>query len=99
MGFQSHFSDESAQNADTTFEHMNKFIHWMYDNNLFIKYGIIYYTTCGCIKQYICVNSMWLLYVLEFTNRVIIDRLINDPSHCRSKIDGINRANKTHLKQ
>ena len=54
MDFHSHFSYDSAQNSATTFEHMKKFIHWMYEGNLFIKYGIIYDTTDGCIKQYIC---------------------------------------------
>ena len=38
---------------------------------------------------------MWLLYVLEFTYRVVIDRLINAPSHGRRKIDGINGYDKT----
>ena len=45
MDFQSHFSDESAHNAATTFEHMVKFIHWMYENNVFINDGIIYDNT------------------------------------------------------
>ena len=50
MDFHSHFSDDSAHNAATTFEHMNIFIHCMYDNNLFRKDGIIYDTTDGCSK-------------------------------------------------
>ena len=45
MVFHSYFSDDSAQNAATRFYHMKNFIHWMHDNNLFIKYGIIYDTT------------------------------------------------------
>ena len=56
--FQSHFSDGFAQNAATTFEHTKKFIHWMYDNKLFIKGGIIYDTTDGCRIQYRCANTM-----------------------------------------
>ena len=48
MDFNSHFSDDSAHNSDTKFEHMKKFTHCMYDNKLLIKYGIIYYTTDGC---------------------------------------------------
>ena len=67
MDFQSHFSDGYAHNGATTFEHMEAFINWMYENNLFIKYGIIYDTANGCSKQYICKNSMWLLSVLVFT--------------------------------
>ena len=38
---------------------------------------------------------MWLLSVLSFTHRVIIDRFINDTGHGRRKIDGINGAKKT----
>ena len=58
MDFHSHFSDESAQNKKTSFEHMEKLIHWIYDNNLFIKYGIIYDDAYRYSKQYRCVNSM-----------------------------------------
>ena len=54
MDFHSHFSYDSAHNAATTFEHMVKFIQWMYEDNFFINDGIIYDTTDGCSKQYIC---------------------------------------------
>ena len=64
MYFQSHFSDDSSDhNPDTTFEHMNNFIHWMYHTNLFINDGIIYYTTDECRKQYRCANAISLLSV------------------------------------
>ena len=66
MDFHSHFSDDSANNAAKIFEHTIKFIQWMYENNLFIKDGIIYDTTYGCSKQYRCENKMRILSVLEF---------------------------------
>ena len=75
----------NLQNADTTFEYMEMFIHWMYENNFFINDGIIYDTIDVCSKQYICQNSMRQLSVLEFTHRVIIDIYIHDPCHGRSK--------------
>ena len=78
---------------------MKKFIHCMYENNLFIKDGIIYDTTYGCSKQYTFENTMWLLSVLELTKRVIIDRCINAPGNGRSKRYVINGAYKTYLKQ
>ena len=74
MDFHSHFLDDSANNTAKIFEHTIKFIQWMYENNLFIKDGIIYDTTYGCSKQYRCENATWLLYVFEFAYRVIIDR-------------------------
>ena len=74
MDFHSHFLDESAHNAATTFEDMNNSIHWMYENNLFIEYGIIYDATDGCNKQYTCSNSMQLLFVLAFIYILIIYR-------------------------
>ena len=67
MDFHSGCSDDSAHNAATTFEHIKKFIHCMYDDNLFIKDVIIYDNTYQCIKQYIRENAMWLLSVLAFT--------------------------------
>ena len=51
MDFNSHSSDDSAKNSATIFEHMNTFINCMYDNNMFIKDGIIYDTTYGCGKK------------------------------------------------
>ena len=44
MDFHSHFSDGCAHNSATTFYHMKKSVQWMYENNLFIKDGIIYNT-------------------------------------------------------
>ena len=58
MVFYSYVPDESAHNAATTFEHNKKFIHWMYENKLFLKDVIKYYTKYGCIKHYRCENSM-----------------------------------------
>ena len=98
-GFSPKFSDDSAQNAATIFEHTKNFIHSMYANNLFIKDGIIYNTTYGCSKQYICANAMQLSYVLYFTHRVKIYKCINATGHGRSKIDGINGSDKIYLKQ
>ena len=99
MDFHSHFSDDSDNNVATKFEHIKKFIHWMNENNLFIKYSIIYDTKYEFSKQYICANTMWLLSVLEFTKIVILDRFINYPGHGRSKIDGINGSNNTYFKK
>ena len=99
MDFHSHFSDDSAQNAATTFEHMKRFIHWMHKNNLFIKDGIIYDTSDVCIKQYRCANTMWLLFILEFAHIVILYRCIHAPVHGRRKIDGINGSNTKYFKK
>ena len=41
MGLHSHFSDNSSQNAATTFKYMKKSIHWVNENNLFIKDAIV----------------------------------------------------------
>ena len=60
MDFYSKFSDDSAHIAATTFEHIKNFMNCIYENNLFIKDGIIYDTTYGCIKQYRCENEMYL---------------------------------------
>ena len=51
MDFNSTFSDESDHNAATTCEHMIFFIHWMYEDKLFITDGIMYDNTDGCSKQ------------------------------------------------
>ena len=73
MEFQSHFSDASAHNADTTFEHMKNSSTGCMRIFFFVKGGKLYDTTDGCGKQYICANVLWLLSVLAFIYRVIID--------------------------
>ena len=71
----------------------------MYENNLLIKYGIIYDNKYICSKRCICTNAMWLLYVLVFTHRGIIDICINAPGRVICKIYGIKVSEKTCLKQ
>ena len=71
----------------------------MYEENFLINYGIIYDTGYGCIKQHICANALYILSVLEFTYRVIIDRLINYPVNERSKLYGINGSYKLYFRQ
>ena len=70
----------------------------VFANKLFIKDCILYATIYGCSKQNRCVNEIWLLYVLKFTDIVMIERLINSPGNNRSKIDGINGTKKTCLR-
>ena len=74
---------------------MKKFVHWMYENNFIIKNGIIYDTTDGCSRQFVCSNTMCLLSILAFTYRVIVDKCINYPGN----IDGINGSGKVILKR
>ena len=97
IDFHPHYSDDSAHNSDTSFDHIKKFLHWMYDNKLFIKDGIIYDTTDGCSKQYRCENSMWLLSVLTFTHRLLMGSCINYPGHGKRKLDSIDLANNIFL--
>ena len=68
----------------------------MYEENVFIKDGLLYDTAYGCSKQYRYTNAMCILYLLEFTNRVIIYRCINALGYGRRKIYGINVAEKTY---
>ena len=58
MDFHSHFSYDSDHNYATTFEHVEKFIYCMYENNMCIKDGIIYDTRDVCSKKYICEDAM-----------------------------------------
>ena len=61
----------------------------------FIKDGILYETIDGCRKQYIFTDSIWILSVLDFTYRGILDRFINSPVCGRIKIYGINISDKS----
>ena len=98
MDFHSHFSDASKQNAATTFEHMKTSINHMLENHKIAPGYVIYDTTDGCSKQYRCANAMYLLSKLSFMYQVVIDRCVSAPGHGRSKIDGINGADKAYLR-
>ena len=93
------FSDDSAQNAATTCEHMRKSIHCMYEVNLFTKDGIVYDNTYRCSKQWRCANTLRLLLVLSFTRILIIHGYSNAPGYGRSKIYGINKSDKSYLRK
>jgi hypothetical protein len=58
---------------------------------------VIYDTTDGCTKHYRCYNSIYLLSKLSMQYQIIIDRCVSIPGHGKSKIDGINGADKTNL--
>ena len=60
IDFHSHFLDASAHNDATTFDHMIKFIHWMYENKLFINDSIVYDNMDGYSNQCICANEKWI---------------------------------------
>ena len=99
MDFHSHFSDDSAQNATTTCEHMINCIYCMYELNLFTKDGIVYDNADICSKQCRCANTLRLLSVLSFTCIVIIHGYIDAPGNGRSKIYGINKSDKSYLRE
>ena len=42
---------------------------------------------------------MYILSVLEFTYRVIIDRCINHPGHGRFKLDSTHGSENSHLRR
>ena len=76
---------------------MKFFIDWMYENNSFIKDGIIYVIKYVYSKKYRCVNGMWILSILSFIYMVILDICINDLGHNIIKIDVINGSDETYL--
>ena len=51
------------------------------------------------VEKYICKSEMWILSVLVFTYRLIIDRCINYPFHGRIKIDVINGSGRSYLRK
>ena len=50
-------------------------------------------------KQLRCVSTMWILSVLSFTYRVIIDKYNNSTGPGRSKMYGMNGSDKSYLRQ
>ena len=54
--------------------------------------------TAGCAKQYRCDLAIYLMTVLRYLYRKIMDRAINAPDHGNNSVDGLNATEKSYLK-
>jgi hypothetical protein len=97
METHSHFSDDSRQDASTTYEHIDRLVHQLLDRKL-LKRGATFFTdTDGCCKQYRCGNSIYLNSLLSSDHGIVIDQAIGAPGHGKDIVDGINATDKRYL--
>jgi hypothetical protein len=97
MQSHSHFSDDSRQDASTTFEHTSKLIEYLKINRQLVRGAIVYTDTDGCGKQYRCGNSIYLNSLLSSEHGIIIDHAVGAPGHGKDVVDGINAIDKRFL--
>lgn len=99
INFHSHLSDESAQDAFTTHDHMKTCISDVREDGFMKSGSTLWDNTDGCMKQYRSANVMFLLWAFAWTYNIIIDRAIGAPGHGKDVVDGLNATDKRHLTQ
>ena len=100
MHFHSHLADSSKQNAATTHTHMSAVIKILENEGKIKKNKTIWLdNTDGCSKQYRCGTALYLLSVLAYVHRIIINRMINAPGHGKGMIDGLNAVDKQFIRR
>jgi len=99
INFHSHLSDESAQDAFTTHDHMKTCIRDVHEDGFMKSGSTLWDNTDGCMKQYRSANVMFLLWAFAMTYNIIIDRAIGAPAHGKDVVDGLNATDKRHLTQ
>jgi hypothetical protein len=98
MESQSHFSDESKQDASTTHAHMLVLLEYLFKNNVMKIGSTKWQDTNGCGKQYRCGTALYLVSLLASQKHVVIDRAIGAPGHGKDIVDGLNATDKRFLK-
>ena len=53
--------------------------------------------TDGCVEQYICASSLYLMSVMSQCYSVIIDRGISAPGNGREVVNGLNGIGKCYI--
>jgi hypothetical protein len=99
MHFHSHFSDDSMQNAATTYFHMEVLVKYLQKEAVLKEGGYMFDNTDGCTKQYRCATALHLLSMLAVKYKIVIDRAICAPGHGKDLIDGLNAVDKMYLKE
>jgi hypothetical protein len=87
MESQSHFSDESKQDASTTHAHMLVLLEYLFENNVMKIGSTEWQNTDGCGKQYRCGTALYLLSLLASQKHVVIGRAIGAPGHGKDIVD------------
>jgi hypothetical protein len=95
----SHFSDNSKQDAPTTYEHMEVLVNHLQAENVFKEGSWMLDNTDGCSKQYRCGTALYLLALLAVTYGIVVDRAIGAPGHGKNDVDGYNAVDKQFLEK
>ena len=59
----------------------------------------IWENTDGCVEQYICASSLYIMSVMSQCYSIIIDRGISAPGHGKEVVDGLNSIEKRYIHQ
>jgi len=96
--YHSFFSDDSKQDAVTTYSNMEKLFLKLFEQSAIKKGSTNFDNTDGCAKQYRCGTALFMLTVLAKYLDIIIDQAIGAPGHGKSEIDGLMAVDKVFLR-
>jgi hypothetical protein len=78
----SHFTDNSRQDASTTYEHIDRLIHQLLDRK---------------VRKHRCGNSIYINLLLSSVHGIVIDQATGAPGHGKDIVDVINAIGKKYL--
>ena len=93
-------SDDSDQDAATTFAHMKFLYKLLIEENKLERFvSTMWEDTDGCASQYRCAVAIYLTTVLSASLNITIDRAIGAPGHGKDVVDGLNARDKCYLRE
>ena len=88
-------SDDRKQDTTTTDEHIKRIIRLLQNRTvLFSEMSNMWENTDGCAEQFFCTTALYLLSMLAYEYKIIIDRGVGAPGHGREVVDGLNATKK-----
>ena len=101
MEMHSHFSDDSKQDAASTFDNMEVLLEILLEQGRFTKNGgyTLLDNTDGCAAQYRSANALYLISLLAVAYGLVIDRAVGAPGHGKDLVDGLNAVDKRFLQE
>ena len=98
--FFSYISDDSKQDAATTYMHSSNMLDELLEQNIIKKHSTtLWEETDGCAKQYRCATAMYFMSLLAVRYNIVVDRAVGAPGHGKDVVDGLNAIDKEFLKR
>ena len=95
-----YISDKNEQDACKSHDHIVHLLKTFLESGRLVS-GIstVWEDTDGCVQQYMCDLSIYLMTVIPSSYGIIMDRAINIPGHGKNAVDVLNAKEKTSFNE